>query len=148
MGGACQRWPRILTISHIARISLSRIVSNTENSLMKLSYRLDFWEYHHKKQFENNFVLVRQPRLILILLLYAPNYVSKIIFWLITWHFRPTNSLERWLYYSKYEILNHNGPGQGIYALLSYHINFEIALKYHIDLGNIHLNYRILYRNW
>ena len=26
---------------------------------------------------------------------------------------------------------------------LSYHIGYEIAFKYHIDLGNIQLNYRI-----
>ena len=37
-----QRWPRILMISYIARISFSRIVSNTENSSMKLSYHLIF----------------------------------------------------------------------------------------------------------
>ena len=104
--------------------------------------------------------LFRQPGLILILLLSRPNYVSTIIFWLIRWHIQPTKSLERWLYYSKYEILNHNGPGHGIYAHLLYHIDFEIASTYHIVLRNIHLklsnivsyliigwwNYRLSYR--
>ena len=28
----------------------------------------------------------------------------------------------------------YNGPEHGIYAHLSYHIDFEIALKYHNDL--------------
>ena len=37
-------------------------------------------------------------------------------------------TLESWVYYSKYENLNHNGPGHGIYAHLSYHIDFLIAL--------------------
>jgi hypothetical protein len=42
--------------------------------------------------------------------------------------------------------LKHNGPGHGIYAHLSYHIDFEIALKYHIILGYIPLDYRVSYR--
>ena len=42
--------------------------------------------------------------------------------------------------------IKHNAPGHIIYAHLSYHIDFEIALKYYIDLGNIRPNYRISYR--